>query len=181
VAQKPPRARAVNALHGVFAKHGYEGASLSALGKASALSKAGLYHHFPGGKAEMARQVLVASGKDFTRLVLAPLRTQNPAAERLHAMLDGLDAYYDGGAVNCLMNTLALGEGLDLFGPNITAAISAWIAGLAPTLEELGEADGTYEARTFVATVHGALIQTRLYDDPSLFADILAAYRRRYR
>ncbi|MEM9880637.1 MAG: helix-turn-helix domain-containing protein, partial [Pseudomonadota bacterium] len=83
MAQKPPRARAVQAMKQVFAQHGYEGASLTALGKAGGLSKAGLYHHFPGGKADMASQVLVASGKDFTRLVLAPLRSKDPAAERL--------------------------------------------------------------------------------------------------
>ncbi|MEM6680708.1 MAG: TetR/AcrR family transcriptional regulator [Pseudomonadota bacterium] len=181
MAQKPPRARAVQAMKQVFAQHGYEGASLTALGKAGGLSKAGLYHHFPGGKADMASQVLVASGKDFTRLVLAPLRSKDPAAERLYAMLDGLNTYYQSGTINCLMNTLALGEGLPAFGPNIKAAISAWLAALTPTLEELGEADGAHAARTLVATVHGALIQTRLFDDPGFFTEMLTTYRRRYR
>jgi len=165
----------------VFAHHGYEGASLSTLGKTGGLSKAGLYHHFPGGKVDMASQVLAASGKDFTALILNPLRGNDPAAQRVHDMLEGLDTYYNGGTINCLMNTLSLGEGLDVFGADIKAAISAWISALAPALKELGEGDAELQARTLVASVHGALIQTRLYDDPSFFKDLLTALRRRYR
>lgn len=181
MARKPPRSRVIQAMTEVFARHGYEGASLSALGNAGGLSKAGLYHHFPGGKADMAAQVLAASGKDFTSLILAPLRSHEPAAQRFHDMLDGLHVYYKGGRTNCLMNTLALGEGLDIFGPNIKSAISAWLAELTPTLKELGEGEPQRRAHYLIAAIHGALIQTRLLDDPEVFAQVLEEMRRRYR
>lgn len=181
MAQKPPRSRVITAMTDVFAKHGYEGASLTALGNAGGLSKAGLYHHFPNGKAEMAGQVLAASGKQFTNLILAPLRADAPAAERLSNMLDGLETYYRGGEINCLMNTLALGEGLDKFGPNIKTAITAWLDQLTPTLQELGEGAPEKAARHMVAAVHGALIQSRLYGEPQIFADIVNGFRKIYR
>lgn len=181
MARKPPRSRVIHAMTDVFARHGYEGSSLAALGSAGGLSKAGLYHHFPGGKAEMAAQVLAASGKNFTSLILGPLRTPEPAAQRFHDMLDGLDAYYRGGQTNCLMNTLALGEGLEIFGPSIKGAIAAWLAELTPTLRELGEGEPERRAHYLIAAIHGALIQTRLLDNPQIFADIIEELRRRYR
>ena len=42
----------------VFREHGYEGASLSLISKATGLGKGSLYHFFPGGKEEMAVAVL---------------------------------------------------------------------------------------------------------------------------
>lgn len=179
--RKPPRSRVIAAMTQVFAHHGYEGASLSALGSAGGLSKAGLYHHFPGGKQDMASQVLAASGKAFTDLILKPLRNQEPAADRFHAMLDGLNEYYRNGETNCLMNTLALGDGLALFGPNIDAAISAWLTELTPTLKELGEGEPERRAHYLIAAIHGALIQTRLLSNTQIFADVLEELRLRYR
>ena len=54
------RIELLNALSDVFRKRGYEGATLAELAAAANLGRASLYHHFPGGKAEMARQVLEA-------------------------------------------------------------------------------------------------------------------------
>lgn len=179
--RKPPRSRVIQAMTKVFADHGYEGASLSALGDAGGLSKAGLYHHFPGGKADMAGQVLATSGKAFTDLILKPLRSKEPAADRFHAMLEGLNEYYQSGQTNCLMNTLALGGGLDLFGPNIQSAITTWLTELTPTLRELGEGEPERRAHYLIAAIHGALIQTRLFDDTQIFANVLEELRLRYR
>jgi len=42
-------------LTSVFRTHGFEGASLSLISKATGLQRASLYHRFPGGKEEMAK------------------------------------------------------------------------------------------------------------------------------
>ena len=52
------RSEAVQKLVMVFRQHGYEGATLSKISEATGLGRASLYHHFPGGKQEMARAVL---------------------------------------------------------------------------------------------------------------------------
>ncbi len=44
-------------LTSVFRTHGFEGASLSLISKATGLQRASLYHRFPGGKEEMAKAV----------------------------------------------------------------------------------------------------------------------------
>ena len=48
------RAGILPVLAEVFRAHGYEGASLSLITRATGLGKGSLYHLFPGGKAEMA-------------------------------------------------------------------------------------------------------------------------------
>ena len=45
----------------LFRQHGYDGVSLAKIAAATELGKASLYHHFPGGKAEM--MAAIASGQ----------------------------------------------------------------------------------------------------------------------
>ena len=48
----------LRALGEVFRAHGYEGASLTLITEATGLGKGSLYHLFPGGKEQMAAEVL---------------------------------------------------------------------------------------------------------------------------
>ena len=48
------RADVIQALIDVFRRCGYDGATLSSISEATGLGRASLYHHFPGGKQEMA-------------------------------------------------------------------------------------------------------------------------------
>jgi len=56
------RDEVVERLVGVFQRCGYDGASLSELSAATGLGRSSLYHHFPGGKEEMARAVIARVG-----------------------------------------------------------------------------------------------------------------------
>lgn len=51
------KAQIVGRLFIVFRDHGYEGASLADLSRATKLGKSSLYHHFPRGKEQMAEAV----------------------------------------------------------------------------------------------------------------------------
>lgn len=44
----------IPALFQLFRESGYDGVSLAQIAVATGLGKASLYHHFPGGKVEMA-------------------------------------------------------------------------------------------------------------------------------
>jgi len=74
----------------VFRERGYEAASLAVLSKAAGLQKASLYHRFPGGKRQMAEEVLGAAMAWFETNVLAPLRRPGPPAERLGEVISKL-------------------------------------------------------------------------------------------
>ena len=75
-----PRAAVLPQLGEVFRAHGYEGASLSLITASTGLGKGSLYHLFPGGKAQMAKEVLTEIDQWFEREVFAPLRDGDDAA-----------------------------------------------------------------------------------------------------
>jgi TetR/AcrR family transcriptional repressor of lmrAB and yxaGH operons len=43
----------------LFRKFGYDGVTIARISEATGLGKASLYHHFPQGKEQMAREVLM--------------------------------------------------------------------------------------------------------------------------
>ena len=62
------------ALGEVFRAHGYEGATLALISEATGLGKGSLYHLFPGGKEQMAAEVLADIDAWFELNIYAPLR-----------------------------------------------------------------------------------------------------------
>ena len=68
------RRQLLRALGEVFRAHGYEGASLTLITEATGLGKGSLYHLFPGGKAQMAAEVLAEIDGWFELNIFAPLR-----------------------------------------------------------------------------------------------------------
>ncbi|WP_051078124.1 TetR/AcrR family transcriptional regulator [Kordiimonas gwangyangensis] len=151
----------------VFKTYGYEGASLSLLADSVELSKASLYHHFPGGKEQIAAQALAHSGARLQRLVLAPLASAKAGQERLQLSLRGVTEYYDGDVPVCLMNSLLLGEGRTLFGSQIKAAVDAWTKGLARATTEAGLSNPEAWARQSLEQIQGALVICRVVGNRS--------------
>lgn len=169
----------VEGLINVFKHKGYDGASLSDLAAATGIAKASLYHRYPGGKPELGRTALAEAGRNFALLILKPLQTSKPAAERLAAMLDGVGAFYGAESPACLMNTLTLGDALPLFGKDIRNTHNAWQKLIARALEELGrtEAQATDEADDMIARIQGALVLTRLSDRTNSLSNMLERIR----
>lgn len=67
------RASAISALAEAFREHGFEGATLATLSKATGLGKGSLYNFFPGGKEEMMDAVLENIDGWFANAIFAPL------------------------------------------------------------------------------------------------------------
>ncbi|SDE60950.1 TetR/AcrR family transcriptional regulator [Kordiimonas lacus] len=173
---RPPKyskAAMAQRLEQVFKENGYEGASLQLLAATTGLSKASLYHHFPSGKSEMAAHVLAYSGARLQKLVLGPLGAKKQAG--LLKSLAGTANYYDGDIPICLMNSLLLGEGRDLFGDRIQAAVEAWQSGLSGCL--VGEGAAKAEAQAWAADaigrIQGALVLCRVQGSRAPLDDCL--------
>jgi len=58
-----------------FRDKGYEGASLAELSAATGLVKASLYHYFPGGKQDMAEQVMAHLERQLAAAIYEPLQS----------------------------------------------------------------------------------------------------------
>lgn len=163
-------------LAGVFAAVGYEGASLAVLAQAAGLRKASLYHRFPGGKAEMAAQVLARAATRLEAEVLAPMRATGPVKARMAAAAAALDRYYDGGRRACLFNMLAAPDlGGGPFGPAIRDALAAQADGFAALAKAAG--NGTRKSRRkaerAAMLLHGSLVLARGTGDPAPFRAFL--------
>lgn len=154
-----------------FRRHGYEGASLAMLAKASGLHKASLYHHFPGGKQAMAEAVLDELAQRFEAQLFARLRGPGPLERRLKRMAEVLAAYHDGGTEPGLFALLAQGPSRARFAARIEAFYGRWIASLGAALADSGLAadEAVRRAADAVMAIEGAVVLSRALGDPGPF------------
>lgn len=151
-------------LSGVFRDLGYEGATLAALAEATGLQKASLYHRFPGGKEQMAREVLESAGVWLEAHVLKPLREDRPPVDRIRHMAEQLDSFYSGGRQACLLNLLSstrIHEGP--FTALIRQTFETWIDALAAVVIAAGFDPQTAleRAKRAVMLLQGSLVFSR--------------------
>lgn len=164
----------------VFRELGYEGASMSSITARTALSKGSLYHFFPGGKEEMAAEILAHVDAWFTREVFEPLEREPPRAA-IARMWASVDAYFRSGRRVCLVGAFALDETRDRFAGPIRAYFSRWIAALKAALVRgrMQPAAAGQLAEDAVAGIQGALTLARALDDDAVFRRSLARLKRR--
>lgn len=174
------REEVLDRLLDTFRQHGYDGASLSDLSQATGLVKASLYHHFPGGKTEMAVQVLAHLDRALGDHLYAPLRTNMSPARKLSAMIDAVDAFYDGGRKACLLERLTASVDRSSFRRPLKRAFGAWIEAVETVCREAGlpAAQARAHAEDFVIRVEGALIVCAATGDTDVFERTLSSLRR---
>lgn len=152
------RDQVVDVLIDTFRREGVDGATLTVLSEATGLGRSSLYHHFPGGKADMEEQVVTRVDLVLRCEVIEPLRERSVApAARIDRMLVTMDRIYEGGARRCIVERLCASSGR---APDdrLTSIVVDWIAALSDTLAELGVAEPEAVAEDAVACLQGALI-----------------------
>lgn len=168
----------IDRLSAVFSDVGYAGASLTDLARAAGLGKASLYHRFPGGKRQMAEEVLADAGQWLDAHVLAPLTGEGPVRARLAEALQALDGFYHGGRRACLLNMLSSPRNEDgPFAPAVKAAIQSLIAAFAATARDAGLAadEAGRRAQRAVMLLQGSLVLSRGLGSSAPFVACLAA------
>ncbi|WP_232628124.1 TetR/AcrR family transcriptional regulator [Methylobacterium sp. Leaf118] len=166
-----------------FREHGYEGASLSLIAKATGLGKGSLYHFFPGGKAEMAEAVLAEIEGWFEGAVFRPLREAQDPDAAVAAMFETVTAYFRSGRRVCLVGALSLSDARDRFAAALRRYFALWVEALAAALVRAGHPPDGAEARAeeIVGGIQGALVLARALDRPEAFERVLAGLRARSR
>lgn len=168
----------IDRLSHTFRAVGYDGASLADLSKATGLSKAALYHRFPGGKQQMAAEVLSAAAGWYEEQVLAPLRTAEAPGERLAAVVRQLDRFYASGRQACLLNMLSAPRNEDSpFASAIKECFEKLISAFAAFAEEAGRSreDARRRAERTVVSLHGSLVLSRGLGSDAPFKTFLAS------
>ena len=158
-------------LGAVFESRGYDGATLSLLSATTGLGKASLYHHFPGGKADMAAALLRDRVSLLERLAFSRLQGSMPPAVRLAEFIDGFREYVQDGQQNCLLLVFREGTAGAQHGENIADQYTDWQSRLAATFEESGLKPKRAEraAAELLSSLYGALVTARLTGNPDTF------------
>lgn len=169
------RDAAIDRIADVFREHGYEGATLRRIAEATGLGRASLYHHFPEGKEDMARSVFERFGRDAQETIVAALEGDAAPRARLERWAEVVGQFYAGGTKNCLLASMVLTGGHELFPEQLRAAFESEIGALARVLEDAGiPADlAKQRARESAERIQGGLIVARALDNHEPFLQML--------
>ena len=168
----------IDRLLGVFRDRGFEGATVAEISRATGLGKASLYHHFPGGKHEMAEVVTREVCERLTRQAYTLLNgATHPGSPgtRIGAFIKALDDYFEGGTRNCLLAMMAMGTAHGRLDELLQQQHAMWLDMLAATLAEAGSSrkQARRQAREFLVRLHGAAVLARLLNDTKPFRQTL--------
>lgn len=177
----------INQLRTVFVARGYDGATLNNLASAANLSKASLYHHFPGGKPEMAGALVRHAIADLQSRAFRHLGSSQPPNKRIIAFIDGFFDYTDAGQTDCLLAILnhhsTASEETAGQQQTIAAQFDDWHAALADVFEEAGaqRKKAEREAHDLLAALYGALLMAKMHNQPRLFAQAVKRIKKRFK
>jgi TetR/AcrR family transcriptional repressor of lmrAB and yxaGH operons len=146
-----------------FRTYGYDGASMSILSRETGWGRASLYHHFPGGKREMAERALTHVGGHAQVQVLDSLRGPASPAVKLKRFSRALSKFYRQGRMNCLLGTMVLSGGMLACAEGLKQSMNDWLRALAEVLADAGysRADSARRSEEALALIQGALILSR--------------------
>ncbi len=167
-------------LQSVFIERGYDGATLVHLAHATGLSKASLYHHFPGGKPEMAAALVRHAIARLQRLAFQHLQAPSEPMRALQGMINGFAVYTDQGQSACFLAVIShhgtAHEEINPLQLEIARQFADWHKALAATFEALGEKPKRADRRAheLIASLYGALLNAKIHRDPRLFERALA-------
>jgi TetR/AcrR family transcriptional regulator, lmrAB and yxaGH operons repressor len=169
------RDSAVPALAEAFREHGFEGASLAVLSKATGLGKGSLYNFFPGGKEEMMDAVLADIDRWFAQAIFTPLEQADDPAAAITAMIEDVTAYFRSGRRVCLVGSLGLNSAGAAFSAKLKAYFARWISALAHSLEvgNVPPALALQLAEEAVSGIQGAIVLARALGDDGPFIRVV--------
>ncbi|HZD52674.1 MAG TPA: TetR/AcrR family transcriptional regulator [Woeseiaceae bacterium] len=174
-----PKSEVLDRLMESFRKHGYDGASLATLSERTGLGKSSLYHHFPGGKEQMALEVLAHLNAALEPSFRAVAKEPDPQ-RKLDQMLKSIDVLYAGGKKACLLERLAASVDRERFGAPLRATFAGWIDAMAGICRAAGLSAATARRRAegAVVRIEGALVVAGGTGDVGVFRRTLDHIRR---
>lgn len=155
----------------LFRERGFDAASLTEISAATGLQKSSLYHRFPGGKQQMAAEVIAALGRRAVDDLLAPLAVAGDLRSRVELVARNLAAFYDGGRRSCLLDSLSIGTAGAESAAALQAVASGWVEAFAGVAREAGASRkvALERAEDAVAAIEGALVLARVRGDTAAF------------
>lgn len=160
----------------LFRQFGYDGVTLSKISQATGLGKASLYHHFPGGKAEMAEVALRQVDLWLETSILPILESKEKPIDIFESMCAEVNQFFNEGQNSCLWAVFILEQSSnDLFIPQINSAFSRWIEAIAHVLITAGldQTLATQRGEDAIIATQGALILSHGLRNSTSFMRVL--------
>jgi AcrR family transcriptional regulator len=165
----------IDKLVDVVYDYGYDGATLSVISEVTGLGKASLYHHFPGGKEQMAAEVLAHSDRWGAERIGALLGGDLPAEAKLRGLFQALDEVHTRAHQLTLMNVFTYGVARQVFGRQVGERVQAGLQVLTDLLVASGVPQPAARARALDAyiQIEGAMVLARTLDDLEIFRRVV--------
>lgn len=166
----------LHALMDQFRLHGYDSLSLSLISEATGLGKASLYHHFPGGKEQMALEVMEVAKSWVSDEILTVLVSNEDPKRRLKLALGRLDAFYEHGTKACILEAMsALNAPVAVKG-TAKDLLEGLMEGFRKVAKDMNKspAQARAIAESAVVGLQGSLIVSRATHDKTIFKRFLS-------
>ena len=159
------RERMVQAAVQALQRRGVAGMSFTEVLTSSGAARGAIYHHFPGGKAQLVAEAASRNGADVrAQLVLLPATSPRTVVESfLAAVRPVVESATIGGGCAVAAVTVVDDEHGDQLRRTAASAFASWIDALADALTRAGltAGDATDLAATLIALLEGAHILCR--------------------
>ena len=183
---RPPKVQEEDLLAGllvVLRAKGYDGASLNDLAESTGLKKASLYHRFPGGKKEITEVVLKSVSTWIEEHIHKTLIDSNQSvSKRLKRVLSQIREFYANGESICILRSLSMDTGLEIFGSHIQSSMQVWIDGFTQLGKDAGMTTKTAElkAQDVLIKIQGSLVVSKGLGTTKPFLQVLKEIEQNY-
>ena len=183
VAEPGPRARLLDTMARLMQRQGFAATGLQQILRESGAPKGSLYHHFPGGKEQLAAEAVTLSGRRVAQAIDAMLDNITDPGEVTSAIAHALARQLSnsGFVEGCPLATVVLETpaGSTAIAVALDEAFSSWQQLLATRLRERGRTstDAARLATFAMSAIEGALLLSRAHrrtDPLDIAADQLA-------
>jgi TetR/AcrR family transcriptional repressor of lmrAB and yxaGH operons len=161
------RSRMIHAAAELFRQRGYHATTFSDVVRDSGAPRGSTYFHFPGGKAELAREAIARAGDEMEEMVDEAARHAGGPGSLVRALAQIMagrlerSGYQSGCAIATMVLELAPGD--EEFSAAFDGVFARWRAALVTRFEPLGLAPG--RAKVFadltMSALEGALVLSR--------------------
>jgi len=174
-----PKAEIVDVIADLFRRRGYDGVSLGDISAATGLGKSSLYHHFPGGKEEMASTVVEQAARNMQAFVFTPLMAGDSLESRIDGMISSVTGIYGGGDDPCLLASLLSSDENGPLAEKAAALIRLWADRIANALrtEGIERKEARRRGILAVALIQGGLITSKAFNSGEPFREAMATAR----
>jgi TetR/AcrR family transcriptional repressor of lmrAB and yxaGH operons len=160
----------------LFRQRGYHATTFSDVVRESGAPRGSTYFHFPGGKAELAREAIAQAGDELEEMVAQAARHAGDPASLVRAlaqiMADRLErsGYQNGCAIATMVLELAPGD--EELSAAFDTVFARWRAALVTRFEPLGLTPGRAKilADLTMSALEGALVLSRAARSTEPFA-----------